>query len=133
MRNLNIIFGLLGCSLIAGAQVVHPQVSEDRIVEQGRQLEQAGKLFSVKMVPKDRVTSFFIVGKKAGQLKFDKLQVEATFFENLDPQRPRNIVLKKNADHFVYDGELQSGKLKLQIKTDDPTQSEQIEVKMSNP
>lgn len=120
-------------SFSAGAQTPHPQVSEDRQVEQARQIMQAGKLFSVRMVPGQSSTSFFVVGKKAADIKIEKLQVEATFFENLDENKGRTLVLKRQNDHFLYEGALKPGKLRLNIKTEDPAHQEKIEVKMGNP
>lgn len=115
------------------AQGPTPVVEADRLTQESRRITQSGKLFSVKMVPGDSVTSFFVVGKKAVDIKVDNLQVEATYFEGLDEKKARKLVLKRQADHFLYEGVINPGKVRLDIKSMNPTQSEKIEMKMTNP
>ena len=122
-----------GVTNVVKAQNATPQVEADRLTQESRQIMQSGKLFSVKMVPGDSVTSFFVGGKKAADLKVDNLQVEVTYFEGLDEKNARKLVLKRQADHFLYEGVMKPGKVQLDIKSMNPTQSEKIEMKMTNP
>lgn len=60
-----------------------------------------GDLFTVKVVPGDRRTSFFIVGKKAADLNLDTLQLQLTSLKTKTP-----VTLKREKDGFVYEERL---------------------------
>ena len=96
------------------------------------QLTQTGKLFTVKVVPGAGLTSFYVVGKKAVDIKSDKLQLEATFFQGLDDQKGQKVILKRYEDHFRYEGPLQPDRIQLQIQGEQPQHVDKLEIKLKN-
>jgi hypothetical protein len=70
-----------------------------------------GQIFSVKIVPGDKETSFYIVGNKMAQFNLDQLKLEL-FINN------RTVVLTKKKDAFITTDKLLSD-AELKIKTPD--------------
>lgn len=57
-----------------------------------------GQFFTVKIVPGDKQTKFFVMGKKAAQLNFSKVHLEASYFLNGTETK---ITFTKSSDHFA--------------------------------
>lgn len=119
-------------SIRAFAQSPSPQVQTSRIESEQDQLTQVGKIFTVRIVPSSKLTSFFIVGKKAADIHFDKMQIEATFYQGLNDKMGKSVILNRQKDHFSYEGAIQPDRIQLNIKTETPGQVEKLEIKMKN-
>lgn len=58
-----------------------------------------GALFSVKIVPAAKETSFYVVGKQAAKVKLDHLKIQLI----MDPEGARKTFsLKRKKDAFVF-------------------------------
>ena len=59
-----------------------------------------GALFSVKMVPGERSTTFYVVGKQAAKIKLDRLKLQLV----IDPMGAKQTFsLNRKNDAFVWD------------------------------
>lgn len=88
-----------------------------------------GQLFDVRVVPKDKQTMFYIVGKRAARLKWDKLQVEATLFPG-NNQPARKLSLKPGKDAFIHEGSLEPGEISVDVKGEKPEDKENFRFQM---
>lgn len=94
-------------------------------------LQQTGRLVEVKIVPKDKKTMIYVVGKKTAQLKWDRLNMEATLY--LPNNVSRKLTLKKDKDAFIHEGLLSEGELSLDLKEITPGESETLKFQLKRP
>lgn len=92
-------------------------------------LQQQGQLFTVNIVPGDKLTTIKIVGKKAATIKFDKLKIEATMYVG---GQEKTLSFQKDKNIFSTTEKI-SGDLKLKILGEKPDQSETFQFKLKNP
>lgn len=90
-------------------------------------LKQAGEMFTVKIIPGDKVSSFYILGKEAAKIKIDKLSVEATLFVGTNEKK---IILEKKKDHFTTITPLIGDSIRLKLKDQQPEKMEEIRIKL---
>ena len=71
-----------------------------------------GNLFSVKIIPGAKQTSFYVVGKEAAKLKIDDLKVQLI----LDPEgSAQSFQLERKQDAFIFNKKLvQDSRLEIQ-------------------
>ena len=93
-------------------------------------LKEAGKLFVVQVVPGKKETSFWIAGKQAAAIEFNKLRIEAVLY--IGKQQKRIELFKRN-DHFVTNAPLSGDELRLKLQGEKPEQLEQIRIQLKRP
>ncbi len=109
MRIICALLFFYSLSVLAESRIGLPPVD----LRPGQVVE--GNLFSVKIVPGSKETTFFVVGKEAAQIKLDKMQLQLT----VDPDGTKKIFsLKRRKDAFVLDQKLESDS-QLEIRSHD--------------
>ena len=109
----------------AGASAQEPQMID---INDPTHVVRQGKIFTVRMVPGDKTTSFFVAGNKAADVKFDKLSAKATLY---GPKgRAREIELARREDRFEYQGTLTGERLEIQLQQPDPALKEKLELRL---
>lgn len=104
--------------------------SESRIdINDPTHLVQQGKIFTVRIVPGDKQTSFYIVGNKVADIKFNQLSVDATI---LGPNgSTRKLELFKSKDHFVHNGKIDTdAKIEMKIQQPKAHKTEKLELRL---
>lgn len=77
--------------------------------------QEHGSLISIRLVPADKVTKLFIVGKEAASLKFDKLNITGKIRVG---NNEKVILFNREKDYFTTTDQL-SGDLDLQLEMKD--------------
>ena len=109
----------------AGASAQEPQMID---INDPTHVVRQGKIFTVRMVPGDKTTSFFVAGNKTADVKFNKLSAKATLY---GPKgRTREIELARREDRFEYQGTLIGERLEIQLQQPDPALKEKLELRL---
>lgn len=90
-------------------------------------LKQAGQMFTVKIVPGAKESTFYVLGKEAAKIKIDNLKIEATLFEG---KMEKKIALEKKSDYFVTKTSLKGDSINLKIQDEKPNKIEEIKIKL---
>lgn len=92
-------------------------------------LVRQGKIFTVRIVPGDKQTSFYIVGNKVADIQFNQLSVDATI---LGPNgTTQKLELFKKKDHFVHNGKLDTDtKIEMKIQQPKANKTEKLELRL---
>jgi len=99
MRLIKYLFLFFSASAFADPHIGLPPVD----LRAGQVVE--GNLFSVKIVPGSKETTFFVVGKESAKFNMDKMQLQLT----LDPNgNKKTFALKRRKEAFVFDQKLES-------------------------
>ncbi|MFN7727726.1 MAG: hypothetical protein ACK5P7_01075 [Bdellovibrio sp.] len=92
-------------------------------------LVRQGEIFTVRMVPGDKTTTFYIAGNKAADIKFDRLSVRATAYGPGGKTTELSFLRKDNA--FETNGLLRdTERVEFQIRQPKPDLKENLEIKM---
>lgn len=112
--------------VLAGAQdPSDPHYSADP----ANHVEQAGKMFQVKLVPGEKRTELYLFGKKKGNAQLKNARVKADF--TTSGNAPRPVEFKREDDRFIYEGKpLRTGDLHLYLQEDEKAPSEDIILKL---
>jgi hypothetical protein len=98
-----------------------------------REYQQQGELISVRLVPGAKQSQLFVVGKETAKIKFEDSTVSATLFFG---DQTKEILFKRNKDHYVTTEKLDKGELKLNLNVNSNTEqlkkSEQFNIKLIN-
>lgn len=77
-------------------------------------LEQSGKMFQVRLIPGEKKTELFVIGRKRGEVSWKDIGVDAEF-ESKTGKQP--VEFKRAADRYVYEGgPLGEGALHLKVR-----------------
>lgn len=91
-------------------------------------ISESGKLFTIKIVPGSKESSFYIVGKEFAKIKIDALNVTASLIVN---GKEKSIRLNKQSDKFTTEEKLTGEYLKLEIeKKQNPKEKETLQIKL---
>lgn len=126
MKNIILFFSslvILTFSLLSHSQT--PTGDKTNI----ENLTQQGQLFTVNIIPGDKLTTIKIVGKKAATLKFDKLKIQASLFFD---GKEKTLEFQKEKNSFTTKEKL-SGELNLKILGERPTDTETFKFKLDHP
>ena len=94
-----------------------------------KEYQYSGDLVQIKIIPGDKETKLFVVGKETARLKFDKLDVHATLIIG---NNEKTITFSRQKDHFSTTDTLSSGDLNLKLHLLDSKKSEQLKIKLIN-
>jgi hypothetical protein len=86
----------------------------------------SGDLFTVKMVPGDNETSFFVVGKKTGSFKIDKMKMEVVFSAGGEEKR---MTLTRKDQAFIFPQKFEKD-LRLELKGEKPGEIDKLNIKI---
>lgn len=90
-------------------------------------LKQTGQMFTVKIIPGDKESKFFILGKEAIKIKLDKLKIEASLVSG---KLEKKISLRQQEDYFVTSVPLKGDQLNLKIQEEAPGKMDEIKIKL---
>jgi hypothetical protein len=85
-----------------------------------------GDLFTVKMIPADHETLFYVVGKKAGTFRSDKIKMAAILNENGEEKR---FTLTRRQNTFILDKKIEKD-LELELKGEGPEEVDRLKIKV---
>jgi len=85
-----------------------------------------GDLFTVKMVPGDKETSFYVVGKKAGSIKLDKMTMDLIFESGGESKR---VSLGRRDQAFILPQKAERD-LRLELKGETPGEVDKVHIKI---
>ena len=93
-------------------------------------LKETGKLFTVQIIPGKKQATFYVVGTKKAEIKFNKLSVEATLFTNGEEHK---IELFRKKDYFESQSPLIGEAIELKVQDENPAHMERLRIKLKNP
>ena len=122
-------FTMIAMAIAAVAPLSQAQEPKTIDINDPTHLVRQGKIFTIRMVPGDKTTTFFIAGNKAADIKFDRLSVKATAYGPGGKSRELNLLRKENA--FETTGLLRdTERVEFQIQQPKPDLKENLEIKM---
>lgn len=90
--------------------------------------EQSGKMFTVRLVPGEKQTELFILGKKKSSIRWNRFTLKADLQNEGAPSKPIEFKLEK--DRFVYPGPLNQGELHLDLREHPEAPAEKLRLKL---
>lgn len=85
-----------------------------------------GDLFTIKMVPGDKETSFYVVGKKAGAVKIDKMTMDLVVEVGGESKR---LNLSRRDKAFVFPHKVEKD-IQLELKGEAPGEVDKVQIKI---
>ncbi len=103
------------------------QAQDPRNPDDPMHLSETGRIFEVKIFPGTKETKIFVIGKKAAQINFNKLEIEAILTLG---QEERTLTLKRSKDHYVTSKMSGGDKLRLKLKMKDSKKLEEFNINL---
>lgn len=125
---LFLIIGFIGLSTFSWAQnPMDPSATSSPDPKDISHLKQSGNMFTVTVVPGDKSSKFYILGKEAAKIKIDNLSIEASLFIG---ENEKKLTLLKKRDYFTTSTPLKGDHLFLKLKNKPEDKVDEIKIKL---
>lgn len=125
---LFLVFDFLGHDNFAWSQnPMDPNAPSSPDPKDINHLKQSGNLFTVTVVPGDKSSKFYILGKEAARIKIDNLSIEASLFIG---ENEKKLTLQRKSDYFTTTTPLKGDHLFLKLKTKPEDKVDEIKIKL---
>ncbi|NUM59644.1 MAG: hypothetical protein HUU56_13475 [Bdellovibrionaceae bacterium] len=90
-------------------------------------LQESGQMFTVQIIPGEKVSKIYVLGKESAKIKIEDLKIEASVFVG---QNEKKLTLERKKDFFSIHSPLKGDKIYLKLKDKNLDKIDEFKIKL---